>query len=86
MPWLAGAARLASASCLNTREVWARLLGLLLATARQRGVTAPCRDIKFNKVSANLRKINVMSIENNRKFTILQDYMSDDKQIVAENG
>ena len=27
-----------------------------------------------------------MSIENNRKITILQDYMSDDKQIVVENG
>ena len=27
-----------------------------------------------------------MSIKIKRKITILQDYMSDDKQIVAENG
>ena len=66
---LAGAARLASATILYTGEAWARLLGLLLSDWLGSGAFQHrVIDIKFNKVSANLRKINVMATETPQKM------------------
>lgn len=48
---------------LITGEAWEGYLGLLVNTALQRGDTAPCRNIKLDKVSANLRKIYFMQIK-----------------------